>query len=76
MTLNLSEMMGGDGANAIPEGMTMSGKIMSKGTALVEKSTGRLVSYEGSMKSNQKMEGGQMEATITGNTTISLKLQK
>lgn len=79
MKLNMADIAGdgGGAASQIPADMSISGKITSKGTAFVEKGTGRLISFKGVMKSDQNMDmGGQGSAKITGDTTIGLKLQK
>ncbi|MBX7133620.1 MAG: hypothetical protein K1X67_13175 [Fimbriimonadaceae bacterium] len=79
MKMNMADIAGdtGGAASQIPADMSISGKIMNKATAFVEKGTGRLISFKGVLKSDQNMDmGGQGSAKVTGDTTISLKLQK
>lgn len=74
MKMNLSDVAGDAG---VPEGMVMTGNIVAKGTAFVEFATGRLVEFTGTIKSTNAMDmAGQGTMNISGNTTVSAKLQK
>lgn len=74
MKLNISDIAGDAG---VPEGMVMSGNIVMKGTSFVEFASGRLVEFNGTIKSTNSMDmAGQGTMNISGNTTISAKLQK
>lgn len=74
MKLNLSDIAGDAG---VPEGMVMSGNIVMKGTSYVEVASGRLIEFSGTIKSTNSMDmAGQGTMNISGNTTISAKLQK
>ncbi|HRI43112.1 MAG TPA: hypothetical protein PLL78_02740 [Fimbriimonadaceae bacterium] len=74
MKLNISDIAGDAG---VPEGMVMSGNIVMKGTSFVEVASGRLVEFNGTIKSTNSMDmAGQGTMNISGNTTISAKLQK
>lgn len=74
MKLNISDLAGDAG---VPEGMVMSGTINAKGTSFIEIATGRMVTFEGTIKSTTSMDmAGQGDMKISGNTTVSAKLQK
>lgn len=74
MKLNLSDIAGDAG---VPEGMVMSGNIVMKGTSYVEVASGRLIEFSGTIKSTNSMDmAGQGTMNISGNTTISARLQK
>lgn len=76
MKLNMGDVMDSDAAGMM-DGMVMTGTITMKGTNLVEKTTGRLVKFDGGFKSNQTMSmGGQGDMQMSGDTTVTMKLAK